>query len=349
MMKTLFTIAVLACTLSANAKPKPGPSQVFEDWELTGRTTPHEVYKNAGVKQVLTTYKDKKDHEIKLMQEFDKDGYLVLSQRLNKKGVVVHQHEKKYDESRKVVYTKTTTKKDVQEHFYHFTKDGKRERFEFHSNGKLRSYRIWTYNEKGKTLQEQNFNTKGLLSKIVYSYVDDKHMKTSHYNKKGKLISAQNYSCKDEGEKVELGKEEKLHCSYDSREDGMLIHVFETTDHRGQATKVVMKYREADTLLLEENYYKADGNLRFRVTYFPMKNKVKSRETFDQKNQTAWHSETEYDEKWQVTRQRTSTYGILLDEQRWHYDEKGICKKSEKTNHDGLVVQSSTVEVLAFH
>lgn len=320
------------------------------DWEFQENSKVHEIYKELGVKTVATSLTDKKGRTTHIVQTFGKDGRLESTTKVNHKGKQVSVYTQTFNVFGKLEKTELKSNKKSLVSHYEYNENQQLVYHEIQSNGKIDFYRIWKYNENGMLVENSSFNAKGLLSKVLHHFDDNyKRIKTEYFNKKNKLINAYNYNCSDEGEKVVVTEKEKLVCAFDARENDMLIRIEETTDARGRISRVVSKYREADTVLLERNFYDNRGKIYTRTTHHPIDELLKSRETFKNSGKPWYLTLYEYDDSWNIVRQENSFKGEKKLLIQWEYDEHGICKHQEHLNHKQRVMHKREVEVLDYH
>jgi len=348
-MKSHFALLLLfTFILPSHAKERY--SGYFMDWEFQENTKVHENYKTLGIKTLSTALTDKKGRTTRMIQTFDKDGRLESTIKFNHKGEQVSVFKQTFNTFGKLIRTELTTDKKYKTSRFEYNENQKLIYHEIQSNGKLAFYRTWKYNDQGLLVEHSSFNEKGLLSKVQHHFDDNnKRVKTEYFNRKNKLTHAYNYKCSDEGEQVALAEKEKLVCAFDAREDGLLIRIEETTDAKGRISRVVSKYCEADTILIERNYFDNQGKLNFRAKYYPFNELLKSRESFNRSGELLFSTKYDYDSNWHIIQQQTERKGKTSHSIRWVYDDHGICQLQEHQDAKNKLLHRRAIEVLDYH
>jgi hypothetical protein len=348
-MKTVF-IVLLLFTIIFPSHAKKRYSGYFMDQEFQENSKVHETYKALGVKTVSTSLTDKKRRTTRMIQTFGQDGRLVSTKKFNHKNEQIFEYHQYFNSDGKLEKIELKSDKKNKITSFEYNQNKQLIHQEILTNGKLEYACVWKYDEKGLLIEQRSFNEKGLLSKVVHQFDENnKRIKTEYFNRKNKLTHAYNYSCSNEGEKAVIAAKEKLVCSFDARENDMLIKIEETTNSKGQISRVISKYREADTVLVERNYFDTQGKIQFRTTYHPHDELIKSRETFN-KSEKPWYSTTyEYDTSWKIVTQESARKGKSTSQSKWNYDGNGICTLQEYRDAKKRLLHRRVVEVLEYH
>ncbi len=320
----------------------------YLDWEFSENSKPNEQIKSLGIKTLSVEETDRKGKTFRVIKHYDREGFLTKVERFNPAGKLQSTYEQRFNAQKKLVFSKKTVGNKITENVYNYAENGKILRHEIRENGKLIFYCDWTYDYKGFVQEKSSYNRKGLMARTTHEYDDSgKLLRTNHFNAKGKLTSAYNYACKDEGEKLNLAKQEKLQCSTEHRESGFIVRVTEHTMSNGEKSRMVFKFREKDTSLVEEIYFGYSGKINFRVSYDPdLKRQILLESTFIEDKPTFVHR-YEYDQQGLLTKEITEHKGEILTSEAKEYSTEQLLIKSEIRNTKNQIVRQTKTLVTA--
>ena len=137
-MKHLMLLFLLF-SFAFSSQAKKRYSGYFLDQEFLENSKIHEVYKELGVKTVATNLTDRKGRTTRMIQTFGKDGRLVSTTKLNRKGEQISIYTQTFNAYGKLEKTELkSNKKSVVSH-YEYSENQKLVYHEIQTNGKTLS------------------------------------------------------------------------------------------------------------------------------------------------------------------------------------------------------------------
>lgn len=230
---------------------------------------PGNLYKINNIKSLKVSFQDiKKDKTPYLSFEnnYNENGLVTLDKRYNRKGKYISHIEREFDKSVMTVFKSFNRKGKI--NTWHQTKlNSKGNVLETNSldkDGNIFLKRAFTYNDKGKTIENCSYKGKKqkLFYRVAYSYYPNGELEsTATYNGKGKLQKFWSYACSSKGQETKNMKDTVKVCKVsDYDKDGGFTITNISTGEDGQLSKTVTKY-DKDTILIESSSY--DSKNRF--------------------------------------------------------------------------------------
>jgi hypothetical protein len=326
-MKTLvLSITALLLTYQLTAQSK-NSSPYFYEMEHSGLSKPNEIAKANKIKKTLGTAIDKNGSRAVRIEFFDKNGYLISGENFSKKGKKISSFVNKYNNENQLIQIKLIADKTTRITKYEYHSSGKMNKLDVYENDVFQYGITKQYDKENRLIESSSTNKKGLVSKTVYTFDEGKMILSETFNGKGKLIRRFDYSCSQEGEVVALSKVEKKVCSFDAFEDGYLIKIRETLDSKGNMSRVIDKFSASDTSLVETKYQNDNGNTSFLVKF--QNNLETERTWYNNKGLEISKWIYMYNETGQKTLVQRWSKGVLSCENRWIYNEFGLCIRTE--------------------
>ena len=327
-MKTsVLSLIVLFSSLSLIAQ-RSIQSNYFYEMELIELSKPNEAIRASKVKKIKVVSTSKKGSHQNKTELFNENGYLIGGEYFDKKGKLVYAFDVKLNDANQPVRIEQKGNKNTRIITYQYHSSGKLSKLTVSENDVLLYQFTKNFNEQNQLTETTVLNKKGLTSKSVYTYDDHGKMKLSEtFNGKGKLIRRFDYSCTQEGEVAALSKVEKKVCTFDAYENGFLIKISETLDSKGNVSRAIYKFTESDTSLVETKYQNNKGNTTFIVKY--QNEKEIERSWYNDKGQENGKWIYSYNEIGQKTLMQRWNKGVLTFENRWIYNEFGLCVRTE--------------------
>jgi hypothetical protein len=143
---------------------------------------------------------------------------------------------------------------------------------------------------------------------------------------------------------VKLNKGENKVCKFDAHENGFLIKIYETLDSKGKTTRVIHRFKEIDSSLIEAQYQNIKGITNTLVKY--ENNKELERTTLGNRGIQISKSINQYDAKGNKVIQQYWRKGKLQFEEQYFYDDFGLCIKREVTGKNVKRKQIFTLTIL---
>jgi hypothetical protein len=303
-------------------------SNYFYEMELIELSKPNEAIRASKVKKIKVVSTSKKGSHQNKTELFNENGYLIGGEYFDKKGKLVYAFDVKLNDANQPVRIEQKGNKNTRIITYQYHSSGKLSKLTVSENDVLLYQFTKNFNEQNQLTETTVLNKKGLTSKSVYTYDDHGKMKLSEtFNGKGKLIRRFDYSCTQEGEVAALSKVEKKVCTFDAFEDGYLIKIRETLDSKGNMSRVIDKFSASDTSLVETKYQNDNGNTSFLVKF--QNNLETERTWYNNKGLEISKWIYMYNETGQKTLVQRWSKGVLSYENKWIYNEFGLCIRTE--------------------
>ena len=300
----------------------------FLEWELNELSQPDISMKSGGVKKISLSKITKRASKLIQTKEFNREGYLIGGEYFDNKGNIVSYFENTFNDQNQLIEVKLTLKKSTKFTSYSYHSSGKISSIEIKENGNFLQGMYKSYNEENQIIETIFKNKKGVTWRTLFTYDEAGKLSLSEsFNNKGKLVRRFNYSCRQEGEVLDLKKNENTICQFDALETGFLIRISESMDSKGRVTRTIHKYQASDTSLVERKFENYQGKTTIRFRYKDQKEI--ERISYDNKGSEKVKTIYQYDINGNKLLSQIWIKGKKSYEEKLIYDEHGIWIKKK--------------------